>query len=677
MSRSSTRRGQKLVFSSRTSFPLPPAGAVPVFIPLAQNTSIGCEPSTSQQTMSGIDNSAEPIAAATMRAEAMDEKRAVAAALQNAPRDSLADTRLDQIVGNNGFNDPDWPSPTLEELSTLRRVPHKIPLKLLSIAFVELCERFSYYGSTVVFQNFIQQPLPAGSTTGADIEQPGALGMGQRAAVGITTFNQFWQYSMPLLGAFVADQYWGRYKTISVSLGIDIIGHIILILAAIPPVIANKDGSVACLILAILVIGFGTGGFKPNVNILIVEQLPERAQRQGVQTLKSGERVIVDPAVTMERIYMWFYFFINVGALVGQVAMVFAAQHVGFYLSFTLPTVMLCFCPLVMLWGRRRYTRKPPAGSVLIPALRTFTYAQRGRWSINPWQTWRNMHDGTFWERVKPSNIAPENRPSWMTFDDAWVDELRRGFNACAVFCWYPLFWLCYNQTNNNLVAQAATMRRYGVPNDIISNLNPFSLLILIPLNDFFVYPFLRKIGIRFTPIKKITAGFMAGCAAMIWAAVMQYYIYEKSPCGRYASGEIFSEEAGEMVKCPEANINVWAQGGSYVLIALSEVFASITSLEYAYSKAPKNMRSMVQAVALFMTAFAAALGQALVGLSADPLLIWNYTVVGVLAFVGGCCFYMQFRKLDKEEDYLNELPEGHVKVSEEDSLRNKAVDQS
>jgi POT family proton-dependent oligopeptide transporter len=69
----------------------------------------------------------------------------------------------------------------------------------------------------------------------------------------------------------------------------------------------------------------------------------------------------------------------------------------------------------------------------------------------------------------------------------------------------------------------------------------------------------------------------------------------------------------------------------------------------------------MVQAFALFMNAFAAALGQALVGLSDDPLLVWNYTVVAILAFVGGTCFYLQFRHLDIMEDHLNELPEGLV----------------
>jgi hypothetical protein len=44
--------------------------------------------------------------------------------------------------------DPDVPND--EELHTLRRVSDKIPFKAYTIAFVELVERMSYYGTTQV-----------------------------------------------------------------------------------------------------------------------------------------------------------------------------------------------------------------------------------------------------------------------------------------------------------------------------------------------------------------------------------------------------------------------------------------------------------------------------------------------------------------------------------------------
>ncbi|KAF4626354.1 hypothetical protein G7Y89_g11802 [Cudoniella acicularis] len=127
--------------------------------------------------------------------------------------------------------------PTDEEFHTLRRVSDKIPWKVYTIAFVELCERFSYYGTTVVFTNFIQQPLPTGSTTGAGGAdgQSGALGKQQQASTGITTFNQFWVYVIPLFGAYMADAHWGRYKTIVIALAFAIVGHIIIVSQHFPP----------------------------------------------------------------------------------------------------------------------------------------------------------------------------------------------------------------------------------------------------------------------------------------------------------------------------------------------------------------------------------------------------------------------------------------------------------
>jgi POT family proton-dependent oligopeptide transporter len=116
----------------------------------------------------------------------------------------------------------------------------------------------------------------------------------------------------------------------------------------------------------------------------------------------------------------------------------------------------------------------------------------------------------------------------------------------------------------------------------------------------------------------------------------------------------------------------------SYILIAISEILAIITGLEYAFTKAPKNMRSLVTAVFLAMNAFSSALGEAfvcefttcrfltrcltrLLALSADPLLVWNYGSMGVLAFVAGTIFWFQFRHLDQEEEALNALAVGRV----------------
>lgn len=119
-----------------------------------------------------------------------------------------------------------------------------------------------------------------------------------------------------------------------------------------------------------------------------------------------------------------------------------------------------------------------------------------------------------------------------------------------------------------------------GTPNDLIQNLNPISIVILIPILDKIVYPGFRRMGFNFTPLKRMATGFFFSSISMVAAAVMQYYIYKLSPCGDQTTNE----------ECI-APINVWAQCLPYVLVGISEIFTNTTSLEYAFSKAPENSK--------------------------------------------------------------------------------------
>ncbi|KAI0710676.1 MFS peptide transporter [Earliella scabrosa] len=589
----------------------------------------------------------------------LDADKDIIAGLAEAKRDELElekkgirpESRASTEEDLDGIHDG-LEFPTEDEKKTLRRVSDKIPWSAYLIAACELAERFSYYGSTVVFTNFIQQPLPPGSKTGADLQQPGALGLGQRASTGLGMFNTFWVYVIPLFGAYIADTRWGRYKTVSVAVAIAMVGHVLLIISSVPGVIERPNAALPCFIIAIIVMGVGTGGFKANISPLVAEQY--KRYKLFIGHTKSGERVIVDPIMTTQKIYMYFYLFINVGALVGQITMVYSEMYVGFYLAFTLPTLVFLICPIILWAGRNMYTTSPPKGSVLSTALRILRQAMKGKWSVNPVKTIKNMRAPDFWDTAKPSHYQAEDRPSWMTFDDHWLEEVKRGFRACKVFLWFPVYWFTYNQLNNNLTSQAATMVTGGLPNDILSNLNPITLIIFIPICDIFVYPALRRAGIRFTPIKRMTMGFYLGSTAMIWTAVVQYFIYKNNPCGNHVA--TCRDADGNPIT---STLNVWIQTPSYVLVAFSEIFASITGLEYAFTKAPKNMRSLVMSVFLFASALSAAIGQAFVVLSEDPLLIWNYGTMAVLAFLAGTIFWFQFRHLDAEEDNLNQIAEG------------------
>lgn len=79
-----------------------------------------------------------------------------------------------------------------------------------------------------------------------------------------------------------------------------------------------------------------------------------------------------------------------------------------------------------------------------------------------------------------------------------------------------------YSQIDGNLATMAAAMKLNGTPNDLIQNLNPISIIVLIPIFDNVIYPFLRKKGINFTPIKRIYAGFLVAGLGMWFYTVVR-----------------------------------------------------------------------------------------------------------------------------------------------------------
>jgi len=121
------------------------------------------------------------------------------------------------------------------------------------VVIVELCERFSFYGCRGVWTNYIKNRYD-------DPQTPGMLGMGPQGALGLQKFFAFWAYSTPVAGAVVADQYWGRYKTIVWSCVLYIIGETVMVLTSMPLSSISTSAHIGGFIAAIIIIGIGTGG---------------------------------------------------------------------------------------------------------------------------------------------------------------------------------------------------------------------------------------------------------------------------------------------------------------------------------------------------------------------------------------------------------------------------------
>jgi POT family proton-dependent oligopeptide transporter len=152
---------------------------------------------------------------------------------------------------------------------------------------------------------------------------------------------------------------------------------------------------------------------------------------------------------------------------------------------------------------------------------------------------------------------------------------------------------MTYDQMDSTLGSMSTYMRNDGFPNDLLSNINPITLVVFIPLIDNFLYPGLRKIGFKMRPITRITIGFWLGVVSMAYCAIIQVnslsWIWSDKKHFLYKAGPYY-EKVDEGQK---NEFSLFWQIPAFILIGLSEIFSSITGLEYAYTKAPSSMKSL------------------------------------------------------------------------------------
>ncbi|KAG6859739.1 hypothetical protein C0995_004651, partial [Termitomyces sp. Mi166 len=255
------------------------------------------------------------------------------------------------------------------ELATLRHVADRLPYTSWLVVICEFAERWSYYGTTNIYNNYIQFKLPPGSRNGSVPKAlrdgnivAGALGQGQQKSFALRTFNSFWVYCTPFVGGILADTLWGRYKTIMIFSIVCLIGHIILTASATPASLEHGSTALGLLALSIVVMGLGAGSIKANVSPMIAEQYTGKLRKE---TLPSGEVVIKSPAVTIQSMYLWFYAAVNFGSC-GAISASFLARDNGYWAAFLVPTCIFAIVPVVLLIGKKNYVMTPPRGSVLL-----------------------------------------------------------------------------------------------------------------------------------------------------------------------------------------------------------------------------------------------------------------------------------------------------------------------
>jgi dipeptide/tripeptide permease len=363
----------------------------------------------------------------------------------------------------------------------------KFPKGVFLIILNEFCERFSYYGLKTILIIYLTKFLLLNDNT----------------ATGIYHAFSMLCYFTPVLGAILADAYFGQYKTI-VSLSIVyFIGELVLTLTAIKPLGApNIPGP----IIGLLLIALGTGGIKPCVAAF------------GASQFASDQKQYLDTFFSM------FYFSINAGSLISTILTPILRNDVKcfnadcFPIAFGVPTALMFVALVVFVLGTRSYVLKPkPTENVFKNVFHCILHALRMKIryrndDLNKQDTWLDYSTDKFGAKL--------------------VSDVKALLKVLCVFIPVPIFWALFDQQGSRWTLQAQKLntylnaeKTYALKPDQVQAVNPVLILALIPIFNWIVYPILAKCNLLKKLLFRMTVGMLFCALAFVCSALLELQI--------------------------------------------------------------------------------------------------------------------------------------------------------
>ncbi|KAL1343881.1 hypothetical protein HN51_017814 [Arachis hypogaea] len=406
-------------------------------------------------------------------------------------------------------------------------------------------------------------------------------------------------YVFTLLGAFLADAYFGRFRTILIFSSIYAIGMVMLTLSASLSNLhpqqhkeATKDQN-AFLYGALALIALGTGGIKPCVSSFGADQFDEGDDKEVVH--KSA-------------FFNWFFFAINTGALFGITVPVYVQEQVGWSWGFGIPTIFMFCSILILLLGVRYYRFQKPMGSPFTRFLQVMVASFRNHLKgvklgidtpLYEVQTPNSNIVGasklphtqqySFLDKaaviVDPEGTNRRNR--WEICTVTQVEEFKSFIRVLPVWASTIALALTYSQQSTFFISQANISNRnlsskFIIPAGSVPVFAAINAVIVVPIYEKLVVPFLRKRTGHprgLTSLQRMGVGLFISIFAMASAALV-----EKKRREHY----------------PERNsISVFWLFPQYFMIGCAEVFTYVGQLEFFYDEATDGTRSISSAMFL------------------------------------------------------------------------------
>ena len=176
---------------------------------------------------------------------------------------------------------------------------------------------------------------------------------------------------------------------------------------------SSKEGFLG---VSLILIAIGTGGIKANVSPMGADQVKEQ-----------GEQMV-------QKFFDWFYWFIQIGALLAYTVVVYVQQEVSFFYGYLIAVVSMTLATILLLFGRNSYKLRPPEGSYVTDTLRIIGKALQEKLrckkpllSVNHWLDTAKITKGG-------------------SFPDEKVEGVKSVVQLMPIFLTFILYWTIYGQ---------------------------------------------------------------------------------------------------------------------------------------------------------------------------------------------------------------------------------------
>ncbi|CAK7344809.1 unnamed protein product [Dovyalis caffra] len=455
------------------------------------------------------------------------------------------------------------------------------------IIAVEVAERFAYYGISSNLIMYLTGPL--GQSTAS-------------AAANVNTWSGT-ATLLPLLGAFVADSFLGRYRTIIVASLIYALGLGMLTLAAVLPSV-NVHGcqntknvskcsppqfQVILFFFSIYLVAVGQGGHKPCVQAFGADQFDE----QDPNEIKAKSSF-----------FNWWYFGIALGTIVTLVVLVYIQDNLSWALGFGIPCIVMVAALLVFLLGSRtyRYSVNRNEKNPFMRICRVIARAIRNRKTTPPpvipgeddASQWHqsseqfNFYCGRFLNKALVARDGSLEDQKGCSVKD--VEDTKALLKLVPIWITSLAYAIVFAQTTTLFTKQGATMDRtivssFKVPAASLQTFIGFAIIIFIPVYDRIIVPIARGLTQKpsgITMLERMGTGMVFSAISMATAALVEMKRLETA------------KEHG-LVDLPNVTVpmSIWWLVPQYILCGVADVLTIVGLQEFFYDQVPKELRSV------------------------------------------------------------------------------------